>query len=347
METQRIFRIYSNHRHGIQVTAKCDVLMSERLTNMFHRLLTSAVLLSCLCTPVLAQLDISDAPSTNPPTWHAGHVKHLIGFENTLSNTNGDLTISPGYLVFLTSTGLVRVARDEITEMSVGDERVETGGFAGKAARIAIPYGGGAALGTVTQKQVGLLTVGYRDKHHGLHTAVFQLPKDDATEAKASLMVGNTPIRPRDARAACPMGQGPRTLSLKKIGTGEGTVVPSEFEAVLYESLLATLHEKSKGLSIYRDGDRSGACRSNAAVIKIERFSKGNAAVRASTGPLGLFVGVTRLRVSLQVIDANGLVRMNEVIKATRRGDRESLDAAKSIGKDAGKRLAKRIKKAA
>lgn len=313
---------------------------------MLLRILSYAMVLSALSFPTSGQHGDLNVSIAQTHTWHADHVRHLIGFEEVASNSEGNLSITPEALVFRTFTSATSVPKDEITAVFVGDERVETGGLAGKAARIAIPYGGGAVLGTVTQKQVGLLTVEYRDRHEGLHTAVFQLAKGDAKEAEANMIVTAKALRPSDVRMACSVGTAATALTLTQLGVGVGTIVPSEFEAVLYESLFSTIQDKAKGSSIYRDGDRSGLCRTHSALITVDDFSKGNAAARASTGPFGFFVGVTRLRVNLKVLDSDGAILVNEEVKASRRGDRESLDAAKSIGKDAAKRLATMIGKA-
>jgi hypothetical protein len=75
--------------------------------------------------------------------------------------------------------------------------------------------------------------------------------------------------------------------------------------------------------------------------LTVEKFSKGNAAVRASTGPVGLFVGATKLAVRVQLLDSNGSVVMDKEVKASRRGDSESLNAGSSEVSD----IAKQIKK--
>ncbi len=56
-------------------------------------------------------------------------------------------------------------------------------------ARVAIPFGGGAVLGTITQQQVGLLTINYRDDHDGLRSAIFQLEKQQALEIENKMEV--------------------------------------------------------------------------------------------------------------------------------------------------------------
>jgi hypothetical protein len=88
---------------------------------------------------------------------------HLIGYAGAPKGESGSLEITPRELAFLDGKANVRLDRSQIVAAAADDERRETVGTAGKIVRIAIPYGGGALLGAFSQKQVGLLTLDYRD----------------------------------------------------------------------------------------------------------------------------------------------------------------------------------------
>ncbi len=82
-------------------------------------------------------------------------------------------------------------------------------------------------------------------------------------------------------------------------------------------------------------------CATYTLTLTVEEFSKGNAVLRASTGPAGLFVGVTKLTVRVQLRDSNGRVVLDKQVKASRRGDKESLNVASSEVTDIAKAINK------
>lgn len=306
-------------------------------------LLTSGLLLGCLSTSFVV---LANSQVPHAAIWQANHVKSMLQFEEAKEGSEGLLLITSRTLVFSSEGVVNELDRNEITAAFVGDERVETGGAAGKTARILIPYGGGAALGVITQKQVGLLTIDYRDNRRGFHSALFRLSKSDAVDAQIQLLATSVqpPVVP--AVPVCRPGTPFPSLLIKGIEVGDGTVVPAEFKAMLYEQLLAQVGKFDRQDSVFREGDRTEACTGFTAVVTISGFAKGNAAVRASSGPLGLFVDVTRLKIHVVLTDSSGTRKLDEDMKASRRGDRESLNVAQAVSKEASKKLLKAMKKA-
>ena len=88
-----------------------------------------------------------------------------------------------------------------------------------------------------------------------------------------------------------------------KVATIDSTElpVPEEYKVLVYEQLIRRLQEKSGYETIYREGDTSAAaaCPERVIQVKLTAFNKGNAVLRASTGPVGVFVGVTSLQVQI------------------------------------------------
>ena len=121
----------------------------------------------------------AEQPALPPGAWHSNQATLLAGLSEVKAKTKGYLSLTPSALLFTTPAGSTSVPRDEILTVTTGDVRVETGGTTGKITRALIPFGGGAVVATVTNKQVDLLTIEFRDEHNALHGAVFLLPKDE------------------------------------------------------------------------------------------------------------------------------------------------------------------------
>ncbi len=305
------------------------------------RAVRTFVFLAVVSTVGFAQSPTVAALMTPSSSLHSIEAKLLVGLQDIPAGAKGTIELTPDSLIF-TSSGLTdRLTRGRINGVFVGDERAETGGFAGKMARVAIPFGGGAALGTVTQKQVGFLTVDYRDEHDGLRSAVFVLYKADALEIADAMEVSLLTHPPVVRTRVCRAHDSSTIIRVLPIQIVPGLAVAPEYRALLYERLLEQPAQKLRVDEILPDEERGAECASYTLTLTVEQFSKGNAVLRASTGPVGLFVGVTKLAVRSQLRDSNGRVVLDKEVKVARRGDKESLNAASSEADD----IAKAIKK--
>jgi hypothetical protein len=277
-------------------------------------------------------------------TWHSDQVTMLAGLPGIKEKTKGSLSLSPTALIFAAPDGHASIERARMLSAAVGDERREMGGTAGRITRAVIPFGGGAAVATVTNKQVSLLTIQFRDEHDALHGAVFELPGNQATLAQQQL--GSFQVRPAadPAESSCRGFAAPgKTMIVSPINT-LGEPVPAEYKVLLYEQLLLRLREKDTFLHVYRDGDDSpgAACPEYSFALTIRAFKKGNAASRASTGPVGFFLGTTSLTFHAKVQNRSGAKLLDKDFKVSERGDTESLGVADKIARS----LAGRLKKA-
>jgi hypothetical protein len=328
------------------------------LTSLYHahpsRLATVRRLL-CLFTAAASMQTLyaqpGEAPSVNVTSaassnsWHSSQATLLAGLTGMKENAKGSLSLSPTALIFATPASHASIDRATILSVSVGDERVEMGGTAGRITRAVIPFGGGVALATVTNKQISLLTIQFRDDHDALHGVVFLLPKNEALLAQQQIGSLDAHSHAEPAMPSCLESSAApaKSMTVRPIAT-LGEEVPEEYKVLLYEQLLHRLQEQDTFLSIYRDGDDSAAaaCPRYNFTLTIDGFKKGNEALRASTGPAGFFLGATSLKFHAVVQDRNGQKLLDKSFKVSKRGDTESLEIADKIARS----LAGKLKKA-
>ena len=103
---------------------------------------------------------------------------HLMGLENTKSNSTGILSIQDNALQFqLGSKPGTEVKIASIQGAFLGSESKQVGGLPLKLGKTAAPYGGGRVLSLFTHKKYDTLTLEYLDGTGGVHGAIFQLNK--------------------------------------------------------------------------------------------------------------------------------------------------------------------------
>jgi hypothetical protein len=293
------------------------------------------------------------AASTNiekPPLWKSDNVEHFIGLSEIKAKAKGTLAVSPTHVVFTTASGQAAIDRSKIISISTGDERVETGGKEGKlvrmAAGIAVPYGAGSLLGLVTQGQVDLLTIEFRDEHDAYHGAVFVLPKGTARGALEQFSV---PALPSLAQMQPPTfcdaaSTQPKTMTVSTIASSD-IDLPREYKVALYEQLYRHLAKSSGFKGVYRDGDSSPAasCPEYDLKLTVNTFRKGNAVLRSSVGSLGNLIASTKLKFHVVLTDSEGKPLLDQRLKAKAKGDSESLDLSATVAKSVMKKLKKQM----
>jgi hypothetical protein len=116
-------------------------------------------------------------------------------------------------------------------------------------------------------------------------------------------------------------------------------ILVPEYRAVLYEHLVELPEEKMHFAHILRDGYPSADCEPYVLSLQVEKLSKGSDVARTVSGPAGLFVSVTQVRVHIVVSDQDGRVVLDKEVQSSRRGDSESLNAADSAADKIAKSL--------
>ena len=285
-------------------------------------------------------------PSLTDGSARFDSVRVLIGFPGFAPNVRGSLTISPTTITFADDVRSVSVNRKLVTRISDGDETIETGGLGGKLLRAAIPYGGGYVLGTITQQKVNLLTLEFLDPRGEYHGAVLVLHKEDMVSAMSTLdsspATYDTP-----AKAPSPPCRATNTklntVRLNLIQSDPDSTLPSEDRVLLYEELIAKLTKDNTISDVYRAGDTDpGAqCAEFRLSVSVQEFKKGNQAVRASIGPLGYFIGNTRLTFHVTATDRDGATLLDRDLKKSEGSDTNSLNVTKLVTRAVVKSLRK------
>jgi len=187
---------------------------------------------------------------------------------------------------------------------------------------------------------VDLLTVEYRDLRDASHGVVFVLPLQKAAALRDQLLSSlTTPLTQPASSCAEPL---PNSVLVSPIRVS-GIDLPAEYRVLLYEQTIKELKIKRPEDKIFRVGDRSSGagCAALTLDITVTGFKKGNRAVRASTGPLGLFLGTTSLTFDVSLKDAQDKTVFDARIKKNDRTDSESLGLADTIAKTVAKRFDK------
>jgi hypothetical protein len=272
--------------------------------------------------------------------------KVLIGLPDVDGNSVGDLYVGSRELEFTTEHTIVHIPEARILAVSAGDERVEFGGTSGKIARVLLPYGSGLALGAIAHKKVGLLTVEYLDVSGQYHGAVFVLKTQDVAPTMAALTPKPFAAMSTQslATSSCPAWKvQPNTVRVQPISADDQSGFPAEDRVLLYEELVARLGSEKSVVKVYRAGDKSpdAQCSEFTVAVRATTFNKGDQAVRASLGPLGHFVGTTKLTFHLTIAGQDGTSILDQDLKKSEGSDSDSLDITKVISKSVVKNLKK------
>jgi hypothetical protein len=306
-----------------------------------------------LCAILFANFVALDAQTTPQPPDHPDHaagsessslvqhnVVYVAGLDEVKPNVSGDLTLSPAALTFSNKNVTTSIPRERIVNVSTGEQRTEPWGTTGEIARKVIPFGGSVVLAVVTNKKVDLLTVEYRDIHDGYHGAVFVLPAQRAAAVRDSILANLTPTVEQPASSCADPVPGSVLVAPIQV---HGIELPAEYRILLYEQTIKELKATRPEEKFFRVGDRSAGpgCAALRLDITVTGFKKGNRAVRASTGPLGLFLGTTSLSFDVNLKDVHDKTVFGAEIKKSDRTDSESLGLADTIAKNVAKRFDK------
>lgn len=302
----------------------------------------------CLATPGVgnAQPPVTGTVNqdTDASSGDLAHVIYLVGLAEAKSRTQGELHLGSEVLEFNSGEIHAAIPLNQITAVNIGDERTEKGGTAGQVARRVIPFGGGSALGAASQKWVDLLTVEYRDPHQGYHGAVFVLPTKQALGLQQKILVKVTPPQPMAAAACSNPSQIPASVLVAPIEVS-GVDLPAEYRVLLYEHLITELQSRLPTDTYFRAGDISAGPRCTTLTLRVTvvRFKKGNRVLRASTGPLGKFLGTTSISSQVTLDNFDGKTVFESKLKMSNRRDSDSLNVAHSLAKGISKKIEKAI----
>jgi hypothetical protein len=310
------------------------------LMRIFVSVVTVALLVSAAYPAFcFSQQALSPSKAAPPTSWQSGSVVYVAGLADVKPGITGTLGITPDALTFSTKSSHGEIQLNRITGISTGQERVATGGMGAKIVRKIPIFGIGAVTGAATNKSVDVLTVEYRDGRGGYHGAVFEVPKTRAANAQQQLLSVTQPA-PVELPKDCDGSIAPRTLVVLPI-VATGINLPAEYRVLLYEQMVQALKRSSGNAVIIRVGDTAAACAATRLQLSVTAFKKGNEAVRASTGPVGLFVGATSVKFQVDLDDLNGKELFSKALKESKHGDADSLNVTQDLAKSVVKRLEK------
>jgi len=280
-----------------------------------------------LCSP--AQADSTDthgSPVIQTSGWRSAHAVHVLGMPDVKARENGSLIITPQHLTFVGKSASSTIDLPSIVALSAGNERVELWGMTGRLMRMAVPYGGGAVFATFMHHQRDMLTVEFVDDRGGYHGAVFYLPGNESEQALR--YIAPPPVAHHDmAGPPCPIaGINPNSILVKPLTTGQFNF-PAAYRVLVYEHVIDRLRQ-IPGTEVHRDAVTQGGenCSQYTMRLSATAFKPGSQVVRASTGPVGFFVGVTEITMDVEITDAKGTTVLHDQIKATQRGESESMN---------------------
>jgi hypothetical protein len=322
------------------------------------RLLHAGFVLSLVATSVPLPIPVQAVPPVTSGSaviqssgWSSTHAVHVLGMPDVKAKDHGSLTITPRRLTFTGSSASSTIDLPSIVALSAGDERVELWAMKGRLMRMAVPYGGGAAVATFMHHQRDMLTVEFVDRRGGYHGAVFFLPGNEAEEALRTITPsavalhpgGPDPVESHEvSRGACSPAAVSANSILVKRPKFDQTDLPAAYRVLVYEHIVERLR-KVPGTAVDRDGD--GNCSQYTMQLSMTAFKPGSQVKRASMGPVGLFVGTTQMALNLEVTDAKGATVLRDPIDATQRGESESVNVIDTIAKQVVKKWSREQKR--
>jgi hypothetical protein len=296
-----------------------------------------------------AQADPSVTPRSaavvQPSGWSSTHAVHVLGMPDVKAKENGTLTITPQHLTFTGKSASSTIDLPSIVALSAGNERVELWGVKGRLMRMAVPYGGGAAFATFMHHQRDMFTVEFVDSQGRYHGSVFYLPGNEAEQALRNITP--SPVAHPDVPSPpCPIGSIRPNSILVKQPASDPIDLPIAYRVLVYEHIIDRLRQIPRGTEVHRDvlTDGRGDCSQYTMRLSTTAFKPGSQVKRASMGPVGFFVGVTQITLDLEITDAKGNTLIHDQIKASQRGESESMNVIDKMAQQVVKKWAKEQK---
>jgi len=303
-----------------------------------------SLIASSLSLPVPAQVAPSltqDSAVVQSSGWSSTHAVHVLGMPDVKAKESGTLTITPQQLKFTGKSANSAIDLPSIVALSAGNERVELWGMKGRLMRMAVPYGGGAAFATFMHHQRDMLTVEFVDSLGRYHGAVFYLPGNEAEQALHNI-TAPVDVRHDVSNAPCSTARvDPNSILVKRPASGQ-IDFPVAYRVLVYEHIVERLHQVP-GTEVDRDGVTDGRenCSQYTMRLTTTAFKPGSQVKRASMGPVGFFVGVTQITLDVEITDGKGTTLVHDQIKATQRGESESMNVIDTLAKQVVKKWTK------
>ena len=292
------------------------------------------------------------ALAQNPVPQKAITCRHVIGLEGIKRDVNGILFIENGEIHFDVGKPRATISIPSIEDVFIGTELTQAGGKVGevaKGAAMAAPYDSGAALTLLLQQKVDVLTITFRDSHHGLHAAIFALPKHRAGPFRDALVANGAPSNPApvtrspSSYPAAPPADPPAPIPSASFHglpvviepLGWDVKVPAEFRYAIYEALVERVENSGVFSFVYRSGDHRAETAKDLVTLytDVDKFKQGNQTERE----LVTVMGATKITVTVTLVRRGGVIRQAYKVEATVRFFGENL----GVTLDLARRIAK------
>jgi hypothetical protein len=295
------------------------------------------VLIAAAQTPALRAGNAAPVVSE----WTSTHEQHVFGLPGAKTKESGTLTIDGSDLIFVVKTSRSSIRLQSVYAVGAGNERVELWGMKGRLLRMATPTAEvclrlhSCTIASICSQSSSVT------KMAGYHAAVFFLPANEAERTLQTLTTA--PIAHYEpADTAC--NGGPVKLSTIRIllPAWNDADVPAAYRALVYEHLIERMRQSPGIDRVYRDGEPG--CPQYTVQLTATGFKAGSQIARASTGPVGMFVGTTQMGFAVRVLDTHGQELDRDQIKATIRGESESINVSQTVAKKVAKELIASLK---
>lgn len=273
------------------------------------------------------------------------NVQHAYGLTDTKPKQKGTLTVDMDGVTFTGKSSKSVIPAHSIVAVNAGNQRVELWGMKGRLLRMAIPNGGGLAAAGVMHHKLGMLTIEFRDDKGGYHGAVFLMGSDEAERALQSFS-GMPMVDRNSPDAVCEASSVQPRSVLVAAPSWDGAEVPAAYRALVYERLVDRLQRTVGVDHVFRDGENQDRrrCPSYTIKISIAGFKAGSQVKRATMGPVGMFVGTTQMTFDATITDASGKLNTTKQIRATVRGESESMNVTDGVAKKLAKHYHQALK---
>ncbi len=320
------------------------------------RLLVNLVSVSLMVMPEMCfsaprQLDsvMATTPShvehVIPAPLKIEHVGNFIGLEGWKRNATGDLVVDKSRMLFTSGDQSASIPLHSILSVKVTHDDVALiKGAMGTMASMA-PYGAGQVFSAIRPAS-DTLTMLYRDRFHGIHASVINLPKGAGDQVENTLLafkvaVGEMPASTIFGRPESPISN--KTVPRNAAGKPSVEVrllskavdgIPFSYAAAGYEDLVVELEASNLFAHVWRQDDVQQ--RSDDLVLRVQilDLKKGSARMRGIVP----FAGATLIKAHASLTTPSGETVLESDVNGAKRSHGENLEAinglAKKIRKD-------------
>jgi hypothetical protein len=280
----------------------------------------------------------------------------VAGFDGVKPHSRGTLTLSTSAIQFASARASATVPITAIPHYSVSENSREvvpgTAGWLLQTASIvglinplleAGAIGSGLGVGML-RTNASALQIDYMDSGHGLHKAVFLLPRNGGDAADRALVSLNVP-----AEAVAPLshptfsknanllssritlGKGGGTIRVADLAGNEGGMPPF-LKALIYEQLVSQLNASGYFKHVLRAGEDippGAAGELFTLETSVTAFGEGKPRLRLAT----IGFGKARITAEVRISDSSSNVLKDNVVNAKAGDDQSSLDACRLLAR--------------